>query len=81
MPTHYDKIPGMNCPLCRRPTTWKANPWRPFCSERCQLTDLGTWAAEEYRVPGPNLTMELPSEPSGESTQEAGQQVGKNTQI
>ena len=53
-------MPGMKCPLCQRPTTWEGNLWRPFCSERCQLTDLGTWAAERYRVPGPNLTMELP---------------------
>jgi uncharacterized protein len=52
----------MVCPLCRRPTAWEENPWRPFCSERCQLTDLGTWAAEHYRVPGPNLLMELPTD-------------------
>lgn len=25
--------------------------WRPFCSERCKLIDLGAWAAESYRVP------------------------------
>ncbi|HJT19007.1 MAG TPA: DNA gyrase inhibitor YacG [Nitrospira sp.] len=56
----------MTCPLCHRSARWEDNPWRPFCSERCQLTDLGTWAAEEYRVPGPGLTMELPSENSGE---------------
>ncbi|MBO0720193.1 MAG: DNA gyrase inhibitor YacG [Blastocatellia bacterium] len=39
------------CPLCRRETEWENNPWRPFCSERCQLIDLGKWATEEYRVP------------------------------
>jgi len=27
------------------------NAWRPFCSERCRLIDLGNWAAENYRVP------------------------------
>jgi hypothetical protein len=27
------------------------NAWRPFCSERCRLIDLGDWAAEKYRVP------------------------------
>ncbi|MDH4155020.1 MAG: DNA gyrase inhibitor YacG [Nitrospira sp.] len=46
----------MTCPLCRQSTTWERNPWRPFCSERCQVTDLGTWAAEGYRLPGPPLT-------------------------
>jgi hypothetical protein len=46
---------SMTCPLCHRPTTWEGNPWRPFCSERCQITDLGAWAAEHYRIPGPPL--------------------------
>ena len=25
--------------------------WRPFCSERCKLADLGQWFAERYSVP------------------------------
>jgi endogenous inhibitor of DNA gyrase (YacG/DUF329 family) len=25
--------------------------WRPFCSERCRLADLGRWLSEDYRVP------------------------------
>ncbi len=29
-----------------------ANRFRPFCSERCQMVDLGTWVDEGYRVPG-----------------------------
>jgi endogenous inhibitor of DNA gyrase (YacG/DUF329 family) len=29
-----------------------ANRFRPFCSERCRMVDLGTWAGESYRVPG-----------------------------
>ncbi|MBS0149504.1 MAG: DNA gyrase inhibitor YacG [Nitrospira sp.] len=48
----------MICPLCRQAITWEGNPWRPFCSERCQVTDLGTWAMEQYRIPGPSLTTE-----------------------
>jgi len=27
------------------------NRYRPFCSERCKLFDLGDWAMEKYRVP------------------------------
>jgi Uncharacterized protein conserved in bacteria len=27
------------------------SPHRPFCSKRCQLIDLGEWAAEEKRIP------------------------------
>jgi uncharacterized protein len=30
---------------------WGAeSPFRPFCSERCKMVDLGAWASEEYRV-------------------------------
>lgn len=29
-----------------------ANRFRPFCSERCQMVDLGKWAGEDYRVAG-----------------------------
>lgn len=50
----------MTCPICRRAITWENNTWRPFCSERCQTIDLGAWAGEVYRVPGLNMTMELP---------------------
>ncbi|MFM9836156.1 MAG: DNA gyrase inhibitor YacG, partial [Methylophilaceae bacterium] len=27
------------------------NKYRPFCSERCQLIDLGDWANEAHRIP------------------------------
>jgi endogenous inhibitor of DNA gyrase (YacG/DUF329 family) len=26
------------------------NRFRPFCSERCKLHDLGAWASERFRV-------------------------------
>lgn len=32
--------------------TWSSqNPFRPFCSERCRLIDLGEWASESYAIP------------------------------
>jgi len=38
------------CAYCRqRPVDPK---WRPFCSERCKLTDLGRWFSGDYRIPG-----------------------------
>ncbi|HZF17327.1 MAG TPA: DNA gyrase inhibitor YacG [Steroidobacteraceae bacterium] len=41
------------CPTCEREVQWDpANPFRPFCSERCKLIDLGAWLAEEHRVAG-----------------------------
>jgi len=40
------------CPRCQKKTTFTAkNPYRPFCSERCKLIDLGRWAAEDYKIP------------------------------
>ena len=40
------------CPICKQPTTWEENPWRPFCSERCKMIDLGKWVLEDYKIPG-----------------------------
>lgn len=42
----------MTCPLCKGPTTWEGYAYRPFCSERCKLIDLGRWASGQYRIPG-----------------------------
>jgi endogenous inhibitor of DNA gyrase (YacG/DUF329 family) len=42
----------ITCPICRNSTTWEENPYRPFCSERCKLMDMGKWASEEYRIKG-----------------------------
>jgi uncharacterized protein len=41
----------MKCPICRKEIAWQGNPYRPFCSARCRITDLGAWAAEAYRIP------------------------------
>lgn len=44
----------VTCPTCGARVAWQPeNRFRPFCSERCKLADLGAWANEEYRVPGP----------------------------
>ena len=48
----------MKCPTCGKSIEWKDNPFRPFCSERCQLVDLGKWVEGEYRVPGEALPHE-----------------------
>nr|WP_322109246.1 DNA gyrase inhibitor YacG [Steroidobacter denitrificans] len=28
------------------------SPWRPFCSQRCKLIDLGAWASGKHAIPG-----------------------------
>jgi uncharacterized protein len=40
------------CPTCKRTVDYSPdNKWRPFCSERCKLIDLGEWAAEKHAIP------------------------------
>ena len=41
------------CPICDKPDPMgEDNPWRPFCSERCKLIDLGRWLGGDYAIPG-----------------------------
>ncbi len=42
----------ISCPKCGKPSPWEGNRWRPFCSERCKMVDLGAWVTEGYRIPG-----------------------------
>lgn len=49
---HGSTLSHVACPACGATVAWgPQSPWRPFCSERCKMIDLGAWAAEEYRVP------------------------------
>lgn len=49
------------CPQCNALSEYSAaNPYRPFCSERCSLIDLGQWASENYRVPVQPQADDLP---------------------
>ncbi|HKX32397.1 MAG TPA: DNA gyrase inhibitor YacG [Blastocatellia bacterium] len=54
------------CPLCHQEAAWADNPWRPFCSERCQLLDLGRWANEEYRVASADMPARWAVDPNDE---------------
>ncbi len=42
----------ISCPKCGKQSSWQDNPYRPFCSERCQQVDLGRWANEDYSIVG-----------------------------
>ncbi|MBC7741649.1 MAG: DNA gyrase inhibitor YacG [Bdellovibrionaceae bacterium] len=45
-------IREVKCPLCGRLSLYApTNPYRPFCSERCRLIDLGEWADGKYAIP------------------------------
>ena len=58
------------CPQCRKAASLDpANPFRPFCSERCKLLDLGEWFAEKHTIPvtesdsDPDEAPERPQDP------------------
>ncbi|CAH0534440.1 DNA gyrase inhibitor YacG [Vibrio stylophorae] len=43
----------VKCPTCQNQVAWQeSSEFRPFCSKRCQLIDLGEWADEEKRIAG-----------------------------
>ena len=43
----------VNCPTCHKEVVWsEENKYRPFCSQRCQLIDLGEWAGEKRVIAG-----------------------------
>jgi endogenous inhibitor of DNA gyrase (YacG/DUF329 family) len=57
--------PKVQCPTCRRPIEWSNEfPYRPFCSDRCRLIDLGAWISEKHVIPDDTLAPDAPGEPS-----------------
>ncbi len=60
----------VKCPTCEKQVVWnESSPWRPFCSERCKLIDLGAWADGSNAIAG---------EPADEHTMEQLQQHPTN---
>jgi endogenous inhibitor of DNA gyrase (YacG/DUF329 family) len=58
-------MPTVPCPTCGRDVEWTdKSPFRPFCSERCKLIDLGGWAAGQRAIPGEPI----PEPPDDDST-------------
>ncbi len=50
------------CPNCKKLSEYStSNAFRPFCSQRCKLIDLGDWANENYKIPD-NKPPEEPDE-------------------
>ena len=60
----------VKCPTCKNSVEWtKDSKFRPFCSKRCRLIDLGEWASETHSIPGQPLpsTEDLPFSADNES--------------
>jgi endogenous inhibitor of DNA gyrase (YacG/DUF329 family) len=45
--------PQIQCPICKKPVNFFAEPEGPFCSNRCKMVDLGKWLGEEYSITEP----------------------------
>lgn len=42
----------VKCPTCKRRVEWSPeSAYRPFCSDRCRLIDLGAWLTEQHKIP------------------------------
>ncbi|MGH8019900.1 MAG: DNA gyrase inhibitor YacG [Opitutaceae bacterium] len=41
------------CAQCGALGDWSESKWRPFCSERCRMIDLGSWFDGAYRISEP----------------------------
>jgi endogenous inhibitor of DNA gyrase (YacG/DUF329 family) len=46
------------CPSCKKKFEYYSSDFRPFCSDKCRLIDLGLWLTESYSVPVEKLTEE-----------------------
>ncbi|MBI3901534.1 MAG: DNA gyrase inhibitor YacG [Nitrosomonadales bacterium] len=62
------KLPVVTCPQCGKEVVWSSESrYRPFCSERCKLIDLGAWANEGYRIPEREPQADQSDDPSGQA--------------
>lgn len=48
----------VKCPTCGRELEWATARFRPFCSERCRLVDLGAWFSEQRAIAGEDAASE-----------------------
>ena len=47
----------VDCPTCGKKVEWtEQSKFRPFCSDRCRLIDLGAWLTEQHKIPDENTS-------------------------
>ena len=60
----------INCPNCDKQNTWQLeNKYKPFCSARCKLIDLGEWASENHKIPGDPINLKQSTEENDDSNE------------
>ncbi|OUR98589.1 hypothetical protein A9Q84_04020 [Halobacteriovorax marinus] len=45
------KVLKVKCPNCKKTFNYYSSEFRPFCTERCKMIDMGQWLDESYTVP------------------------------
>lgn len=64
----------VKCPQCGRLALYSPeNPYRPFCSERCKIIDLGAWADESYKIPDNKSSSDSLTSPSEDDEYDDGE--------
>lgn len=59
--TRQEHVP---CPHCGQAVDMSfSNSYRPFCSRRCKLIDLGDWLSESHHISDPDGTADPMAEP------------------
>ncbi|HSN18378.1 MAG TPA: DNA gyrase inhibitor YacG [Gammaproteobacteria bacterium] len=54
---------AVECPHCGKSVPWTdASKWKPFCSERCRMIDLGDWLSEKNAIASEETTDQCDSE-------------------
>ncbi|MBK7706049.1 MAG: DNA gyrase inhibitor YacG [Acidobacteria bacterium] len=71
-------MPLVTCPTCGKRIEYDGNEFRPFCTERCKLLDLGAWADEEFAIPTQETAL---SEQDVEQIERALEERGKELRI
>ena len=57
-------VKSVKCPTCSNDVLWQEDQkWKPFCSERCKLIDLGEWASEGHSIAGESVQVENTLDP------------------
>jgi uncharacterized protein len=59
------KVIQVSCPVCKTKVEWiPEQRFKPFCSERCKLIDLGDWATEAHKIPCDSFDLEASDDDS-----------------
>jgi endogenous inhibitor of DNA gyrase (YacG/DUF329 family) len=56
----------VKCPTCGKIVPWiETEEYKPFCSERCKLIDLGEWATGSYAIPAEPVAGDIADDEDG----------------